>query len=439
MPNSSWDTQDEHEAQHYTPDHNDTEATVKSSLAPDAPRPAVPPAPPAPLTTAQPGMIPPPPPPNAIRDSAARDRLRQRKVNARGNRGGEWAWVVIAVALVGVVVIISAVLALVLRSAFSGEQEVVPTAVAALPTPVDGRISFSGDGIAEGETIVLDDGRSIVLEPWDGSSRWTILLMGLDRRPGETGLTYRTDTMILVSVDPITQQIGMLSIPRDLYVEVPNYNQLQRVNTPMVLGELQQPGSGPALAMQTVQYNLGIRVHDYVLVDFQAVIGLIDLIGGIEIDVPYGISDPRYPSMNYGYDPFYISAGLQQLDGATALKYARTRHGDSDFRRAERQQAVIQAVRDKILQFDMLPQLIASAPSLLRTFENNFYTSMSIDQMIQLAWYLKDIPPDNLSTGVISQQYVIGHMTSQGASVLIPNRNTIGPLMVEVFGANYAE
>jgi anionic cell wall polymer biosynthesis LytR-Cps2A-Psr (LCP) family protein len=143
--------------------------------------------------------------------------------------------------------------------------------------------------------------------------------------------------------------------------------------------------------------------------------------------------------MYYGYDPFYISAGRQHLDGATALKFARTRHSDSDFRRAERQQMVIQAARDKILDLNILPQLIAQSPELWRTFENNVYTSMSLDQMIQLAWYLKDIPSENLTTGVISQEYTIGHRTSGGASVLIPNRGTIGPLMVDVFGADYSQ
>lgn len=438
MPDRTWED-DENTIPHQSI-NSDSDATIRSSLAPVAPTPV----PSSPKPTAPPaynrGYIPPPPPPPASeRDSAARDRLRKRKVSARGNRGGEWAWVVIALVLLGVVVITSLSLTLLLQNTINEPPPAIPTAIAALPTPVDGRIDFSGGGFSEGETIVLDDGRSIILEPWDGSSRWTVLMMGLDRRPGESGLTYRTDTMILVSVDPNTESIGMLSIPRDLFVEVPGYGSLQRVNTPMVLGELQRPGLGPELAMQTVQYNLGIRVHDYIVVDFQAVMGLVDLIGGIEVDVPYRISDSQYPDMYYGYDPFTINAGRQTLNGDLALKYARTRHGDNDFRRAERQQAVITAVRDKILQLDMIPQLIAQAPTLLRTFENNVYTSMSIDQMIQMAWYLKDIPPENLQTGVISQQYVANYMTPSGAAVLIPNRSTIGPLMVEVFGANYSE
>ncbi|MFO7322696.1 MAG: LCP family protein [Chloroflexota bacterium] len=380
----------------------------------------------------------PPPPPPPVRGSAARDRMRRRRVRPR-NRGSEWAWVVIAIALLSVVIIVSMSLTLLLRAS-QETPEVIPTAMVALPTPVDGRLDFSQMmGIREGQQITLDDGRSIVLEPWDGESRFTVLLMGLDRRPDETGLAYRTDTMMLISLDPETDQIGVLSIPRDLYVEVPGYGQLQRINSPMVLGELQQPGYGPRLAMQTVQYNLGIRVHDYIIVDFNAVITLIDHIGGIEIDVPYDINDPQYPNMWYGYDPFYIKAGRHLMNGATALKYARTRHGSSDFERAERQQQVLYAVRDRILNRDMLPQLIVQLPSLMAHLKDDLYTGLTIDQIIQLAWYAKDIPRENIRTGVLSRGYVMPYTTPQGASVLIPNRSTIGELMVEIFGPNYSQ
>ncbi|PJF39988.1 MAG: hypothetical protein CUN54_06995, partial [Phototrophicales bacterium] len=249
-------------------------------------------------------FTPPPAPPSLMRESAARERMRRRRVQSR-RRGGDWAWVVIAAALLGIVIIISMTLFLALKVSQT-EQEIIPTAVAVLPTPVDARQDFNApNGSFEtGQQVTLVDGRSIVLEPWDGQSRFTVLVMGLDRRPGETGLAYRTDTMMLVSVDPITNSIGLLSIPRDLFVDVPGYGQLQRVNTPMVLGELQQPGFGPQLAMQTVQYNLGIRVHDYIAVDFNTFVTLVDAIGGIDINVPRTINDPLYPDMFFGYDPF---------------------------------------------------------------------------------------------------------------------------------------
>lgn len=372
-----------------------------------------------------------PPPPPLERESAARERARRRRVQPR-RRGGEWAWVIVAFAMLGVVITISMSVSLLLRAS-QESQEIITTAAAVLPTPVDARTDFAA------QRIILNDGRSIALTPWNGTSRFTVLVMGLDRRPGETGLAYRTDTMMLVSLDPASSSIGILSIPRDLYVEVPGYSQLQRVNSPMVLGELRQPGTGPQLAMQTVQYNLGIRIHDYVVIDFNAFIRIIDLIGGLDIDIPYSISDTLYPDMNYGYDPFYIRAGFQHLDGATVLKYARTRHGDNDFVRAQRQQLVLYALRDRVLSPDLLPQLIIQSPSLLGAVKDGLYTGLTLDQLIQLALYLKDISPDRIRTGVINEQYTIGYSTPQGASVLVPDRARIGPLMVEVFGTNYSE
>lgn len=377
----------------------------------------------------------PAPSPGLSRESAARERMRKRRVRQH-HHGAEWAWVVIAATMLSVVIIIGMSLMLLVRANQDG-VEMMPTAAAALPTPVDARMSL-GD-LRPGQQVTLDDGRSIVLAPWNTGTRFTILMMGLDRRPGETGLAYRTDTMMLVSVDPSTNTLGILSIPRDLYVEVPGYSQLQRVNSAMVLGEIQQTGYGPTLAMQTVQYNLGMRVHNYVALDFNAVIDIVDVLGGLEINVPYDIVDYEYPDMNYGYDPLILRAGLQHMDGETALKFARTRHGDNDFERARRQQLVLYALRDRILDFNMLPQLIIQSPSLMRALEDNLYTAMTLDQIIQLALYLKDIPESNIRTGVIDGSYIMDYVTPQGAAVLVPRRAQLGELLTNVFGPNYSE
>lgn len=405
---------------------NDADAPTVNGMLPVAPPP------PKPRTTHYNEPIPPAPP---LRDSAARERVRRRRVQSR-NRGGEWAWVVIALAVFSVVVVMS-MSAFVLLRASQAKPEVIPTAAVVLPTPVDAR--DSGNTIPVGEQITMSDGRNMVLTPWDGKTRFTVLVVGLDRRPGETGLSYRTDTMMLVSIDPTLKTLGILSIPRDLYVEVPGYRELQRVNSPMVLGELQRPGYGPELMMQTVQYNLGIRVHDYVAVDFNTFITIVDAIGGLDMNIPYPISDPQYPDMNYGYDPFYIKAGFQHLDGKTALKYARTRHGDSDFARAQRQQAVLYAIRDRVLSLNMLPQLVAQAPTLWNAVSSGVSTGLSFEQMIQLVWYLKDVESNNIRTGVINEEYTAGYMTPGGAAVLVPDRARLGELMVGVFGVTYSQ
>jgi len=384
-----------------------------------------------------PGRTVPPPPPPSDRQSAARNRVRKRRVQGKTS---DWAWVILAGALFSVMIIVSLSIFLFFRVS-QQEQEVVPTAAVAdlLPTPVVAYTEFGDSGLGIGDQLVLPDGSSIEIKPWDGQSRFTMVMVGLDRRPGETGVAYRTDTMMLVSIDPVANTIGVLSIPRDLYVQVPGYASLQRINSPMVLGEYQRPGYGPTLMMQSVQLNLGIRVNDYVAVDFKAFMDIVDAIGGITVETDYTINDPQYPDMNYGYDPFYLAPGVHNLNGYDALRFARTRHGDSDINRARRQQQVIYAVRDKVLDLDMVPQLLIQAPTLWSSLSENIYTGLSLEQIIQLGLFVKDVPLENIEMGVIDFQYLQSYTTPEGASVLIPNRSRLGGLMVEVFGENYTQ
>lgn len=342
--------------------------------------------------------------------------------------------------MLGLVIVVGAII-LVLRNVES-EPEIPPTAtadLAALPTAVDFRTELDQQ-FESGEPITLVDGYSFVLEPWDGDSRFTMLLLGMDRRPGDTSLVHLTDTIMVVSIDPETDRIGILSVPRDLYVVLPGYASRQRINTAMILGEGQRNISGPELAMQAVQYNLGMPIHEYLVVDFQAFIGLVDTIDGITVTTDYTIDDPKYPDMTFGYDPFYLPAGTHHLDGYDALRFARTRHGNSDIDRAERQQQVLYAIRDRILSTDSLPQLIYRAPSLLDTFEDNIYTKLSLAEMIQLAWYVKDVPTGNIHTGVIDYRYVDDLQLDDAykSQVLIPAQARLPRLMVEVFGENYS-
>lgn len=263
---------------------------------------------------------------------------------------------------------------------------------------------------------------------WQGTDRVTVLVMGVDARPGEEVGRPRTDTMILLSVDPVAKTGSMLSVPRDLYVDVPGYG-LERVNTAYPLG-------GAPLAIDTIQYNLGVRVDHYLIIDFNAFVTLVDEIGGIDIYVPVEIYDPTYPDHYYGYDPFYMPAGQQHMDGATALKYARTRHQDNDWERARRQQAVILAIRDKIISLNMLPTLAPKAPTLQATLGDSVRTDMTLEEMLALAQLASAISEDNIRSGVIDARYVLGYETDAGAQVSIPNRPAIGGLIEYVFWLN---
>ncbi len=304
-------------------------------------------------------------------------------------------------------------------------------------------LAFSNATAVPTEIIPPTATVGVQIEPWNGRERFTVLLLGLDKRPNETGNAFRTDSMILVSLDPATRSVGILSVPRDLYVEIPrdtivgaSYG-LQRINTAYYIGERVQEGYGPKLAMQAVQYNLGVRIHDYLVYDFEAVIAAIDAVGGIDIDVPRTIVDPEYPAMiGFAYDPLYIRAGLQHMNGTLALKYARTRHDSSDLDRAKRQQQIMITVRDKILNLNMIPELVVRAPTLWSQLSRHIKSGLTFDQLLRLALYVKDIPISSIRTGVIDYGYV-QPIRWNGADVLVPNRQSIGPLLVQVFGPNY--
>ena len=268
-------------------------------------------------------------------------------------------------------------------------------------------------------------------EPWGGTERVNILLMGIDRRPGESFIS-RTDSIMVVSLDPEGDRISILSIPRDLYVLIPGHGR-DRINTAFVYGSAgNNPIGGAALAMQTVEYNLGIRLNHYVLVDFSTVINGVNALGGIDVYVPTDLSDPTYPDMDYGFDPLFIPAGTNHFDGVTALKYARTRHVDNDFGRAQRQQQVVLAVRDKALGLG-LPSLISRAPVLYQQLDQGIRTDLSLDQIVRLATLIGDVPSENIENEVLDYDYVESFLTEAGAQVLILINDKAAPLIQDMF------
>ncbi|MCA9969546.1 MAG: LCP family protein [Anaerolineales bacterium] len=270
-------------------------------------------------------------------------------------------------------------------------------------------------------------------KPWSGSERLSFLLLGVDQRCDETGPTH-TDSLILATVDPVSKSAAVLSLPRDLWVDIPTFG-VDRINQAYYLGQVYEyPGGGQALARETVAATLGIPIDYYVAIDFNAFVEIIDLIGGIEVDVPESIDDQTYPDSCYGYDPFFIEAGTHVLDGETALKYARTRAtfgGDVD--RAGRQQQVMLAARHQVLQLDMIPQLIREAPQIWQTLQSNIRTNLSLDEMIQLALLAQEIPAENIRTAVIDYNYVYNETTPDGRQVLVPRRDEIRTLRDELF------
>lgn len=260
-----------------------------------------------------------------------------------------------------------------------------------------------------------------------------VLLLGTDGRADETGPS-RTDTMILLTLNPSDQSIGMLSLPRDLWVPIPNQGTTTKINTAYMLGELNNyPGGGPQLAKDTVSSFVGRPVDYYVRVNFDGFREIIDLIGGVDINVPHEITDNEYPTANYGVETFHIDAGLQHLDGDTALKYARTRHGDDDYSRSRRQQDIIRAVADKVLNAGMLPQLLPKIPQLLMTAQNTIQTDIPVPTGIELAKMINVSRLKEVRQLVLDKQYGEETYSTEGAWILVPDRAKVRVALEQFF------
>jgi LCP family protein required for cell wall assembly len=280
-------------------------------------------------------------------------------------------------------------------------------------------------------TVPLQSHDGPVPIPWDGASRVNILVMGLDYGDweGREG-PARTDSMILFTLDPLTQTAGMLSIPRDLWVNIPGYG-YNKINTAYFLGEAEGlPGGGPGLAIRTVEEFLGVPINFYAQIDFRAFEAFIDELGGIEVEVIDEISvDPIGPE-----NTLVLQPGLQVLDGPTTLAYARNRDTiGNDFDRAQRQQQVIMAIRDRILSLDMLPLLIQKAPILYSQLASGVHTNMTLQQTISLAWLAQQIPTENIQRVSIGPDQVIMDVSPDGFSILRPIPDEVRLLRDEVF------
>ncbi len=267
-------------------------------------------------------------------------------------------------------------------------------------------------------------------QPWDGKNRVNVLLMGLDYRDWEAGEVPRTDTMMLFTLDPISNTAGILSIPRDMWVNIPGYD-YHKINQAYYFGELDKlPGGGPALAMETVKQFLGVDIQYYAQIDFNAFVRFIDEIKGVKIRV----EEPITVVVMGSNRKITLEPGVVTLPGDIALAYARQRYTEGgDFDRARRQQQVVLAIRDRILSFDMLPTLITRAPILYNELASGVRTNMTLEQVIRLAWLAQQIPEQNIKRAVIGTDAVEFGTSPDGLDILIPIPDRIRLLRDEIF------
>jgi LCP family protein required for cell wall assembly len=246
-----------------------------------------------------------------------------------------------------------------------------------------------------------------------------ILVMGLDSREGE-GWLARADSIMLVGINPSQLRVSLLSIPRDLSVDTPGYG-MQRINTVNMLGEMEETGRGTTLLADAIEQNMGVSIERTVRLNFNGFIELIDAVGGITIDVERAIADDLYPTADGGVMSVRFESGVQHMDGERALIYARTRHADDDYRRAERQQQVVSALLGKLANPAYWPAAVAV---LNRAVDTN----LTVFDMLRLA------PPIILNRGRF-EQLVIDRdkITATAEGVAIPDYAQITPWLVGRF------
>ncbi len=232
----------------------------------------------------------------------------------------------------------------------------------------------------------------------EGDGRINVLLIGIGGVNHKGGLL--ADTVMVGSFDVENNQLALLSLPRDLRVPIAG-NGYGKLNSAHSYGETQERGSGPKVLKETVSDILDLPIHYYVRVDFAGFEEFIDAIGGIDIEVPKALNDPFYPDPRLeGYEPFYLAAGQQHLDGAKALKYARSRQTTSDFDRAARQQQIILAAREKATSLGIVANPLKVA-ELIQIVGDHVKTDIGTSELSRLASLGNDLQSEDVITKVL--------------------------------------
>ncbi|MCL4368380.1 MAG: LCP family protein [Actinobacteria bacterium] len=260
-----------------------------------------------------------------------------------------------------------------------------------------------------------------------------VLLIGSDLR---RGTSFRTDTLILVSIQPASHGVVMLSIPRDLFVYLPGLG-MQRINTAYLYGDrFHYPGGGLQLLEDAVRYNLGLTIDNFARVDMAGFQSMIDTLGGVGVRVACPYTDWRLKSSSLdqqnpdNWREFTIPAGVVTMDGETALWYARAREKSSDFDRSRRQQEVLRAIDRQALQLGLLPRL----PELYAELQSTIRSDMTLGQILRLAPLAAQIDPARIRSRFIGRDQVASWtVPSTGAQVLVPKPQAIRVLLESAF------
>lgn len=270
-----------------------------------------------------------------------------------------------------------------------------------------------------------------LLGSWSGRERLNVVLLGIDQRDDESALLSRTDTVMLVSIEPVARSVVMMSFPRDLWVNIPGY-QSNRINVAHPLG-------GPQLVMKTIEANFGITPTHYARVNFHGFEDLVDAIGGVPVDVERPVKDDEYPTEDYGLMRIFIAPGPQWMDGKTALQYARSRHSENDFARSRRQQRVLMAIRERAADPRVWPRLLPKVPELSSLVQKTVATSFEPHQFLGLARLAMELDRERTTSIVFdAPAYATPFVGYDGAQLLQPNGPAIRAAIASSTGCSSA-
>lgn len=237
--------------------------------------------------------------------------------------------------------------------------------------------------------------------------RINILFLGLDQRLDEADdEPYRTDSVVIFTIDPFTNTAGAFSIPRDTWVDVPNADGTgvytsTRINEVYEYGEYiyryDFPDGGVDLVKKTLEYNFNIPIEHYIIMNWTSFIDIVDQLDGIDVNVPEYAYDPAYSTCSFcgEYYPVEFVPGVEHMDGERALEYARIRKSDNDFKRVERQQIVMRAIAEKATSLNLLD--VGKAKDLYGTYKDAIRTDVSNVQIPGLALLAQDVGLSNVN------------------------------------------
>ena len=255
----------------------------------------------------------------------------------------------------------------------------------------DPRANTAGDTSNSNQTTANTPNDNFV--PSTLKEPFSVLLIGVDKRAESEAEGVRSDTLILVRVDPLAGWATMLSIPRDSVVPLPNgtYGKVNSAysygfyNAEKLYGSgTSKDAGGGAAAAQTIERFLNVKVDYTAQVDFQGFERLVDSVNGIVIDVKATLVDPEYPTENHGVERIYIAPGIQQMNGRTALIYARSRHSSNDFDRSKRQQQVLKAVLSAVRNRGIMDN-VSLLPQWVGVLEQNVRTTLPISNITTMS------------------------------------------------------